>query len=189
MTRVTEALDYFKTDWYTEWVLKVGKRKANATSKKALKHGTRIHEIISGTSPIDSKDSIEVKNCYKGFLAWKERYNVQTLKLLERNTDDGIGLTGEPDALWVEKDTLIDWKSSSRISPNNFLQLGGYRRLGFKCSHLGIVRLDKELGTFEYVTNDDIGLSIEMCVDAFESAFKHYLYYKQINEKLGGENG
>lgn len=170
-------------------MLKVGKGEANAISKKALKIGTRLHEIIaSGNFEANSKDTIEVKNCLKAFLAWKERYGVQKLQLLERKNNESIGLTGEADALWIERDTLIDWKSSSRITPENFFQLGGYKRLGYDCKELGIVRLDKELGTFEYKTNTDLGLSLEQCVDAFEAAFKHYRYYTYIQEQLGEYN-
>ena len=121
-------------------------------------------------------------------MAWRERYGVRELKLLERVSDETIGLTGEPDALWVEKEVLIDWKSSSRISPNYFFQLGGYKRLGYDCKTLGIVRLDKELGTFEYLTNIDLGLTLEQCVDAFEAAFKHYKYYTHLQSKLGEYN-
>ena len=170
-------------------MLKVGKGEANAISKKALKIGTRLHEIIaSGNFEANSKDTIEVKNCLKAFLSWKERYGVQKLQLLERKNNESIGLTGEADALWIERDTLIDWKSSSRITPENFFQLGGYKRLGYDCKELGIVRLDKELGTFEYKTNTDLGLSLEQCVDAFEAAFKHYRYYTYIQEQLGEYN-
>ena len=188
MTRVTESLDFFKTEWYVEWLLKVGKRQAGLVSKKALKIGTRLHELIARDETPNSKDTIEVRNCHKAFLAWKERYGVGTLRLLERKTDELIGLTGEADALWVETETLLDWKTSARITPNNFFQLGGYKRLGYQCKSLGIVRLDKQLGTFEYKTNTDLGLSLEQCVDAFESAFKHYQYYRHLEAKLGDNN-
>lgn len=186
MIRVTESVGFFKPDWYTDWVLKVGRREANASSKKALKIGTRIDEIIrSGIYQADKKDSEEVKKSLQNFLAWKDRYSVGTIVPLERIEDSGINLTGCADFYWPETETLIDFKSSKRISPEYFFQLGGYKRLGYPCKRLGILCCDKQEDYYDWKTNEDLGLSLESCVDAFESAFKHYQYYKHIEDKLG----
>ena len=189
LVRVTESLDFFKPAWFAEWLLKVGKREANAISKKALKIGSRIDEIIrSGVYEADKKDTQEVKQCLKNFLAWKERYQVQTLEPLDRIEDIGIGLTGCADFYWREKEILIEFKSSKKISPEHFFQLGGYKRLGYPCRSVAILRCDKDLDDFEFKTNEDLGLSLEQCVDAFEAAFKHYKYYTYIQEQLGEYN-
>lgn len=189
MIRVTEALDFFKPDWYAEWLLRVGKREANAIGKKALKIGSRIDEIIrSGVYEANKADTKEVKQCLKNFNAWRERYSVQTIEPLSRIEDSSIGLTGEADFYWVEADTLVDFKSSKRIDPEYFFQLGGYKRLGFKGSKLAVLRCDKDLDTFEFKTNEDLGITIEQCIDAFESAFKHYRYYKHIQTQIGGDD-
>ena len=187
MIRVSESLDYFKPEWYTEWVLKVGKREANAISKKALKIGTRIDEIIrSGVYEATNKDTQEVKQSLKNFNAWRERFGVTTIEALPRLEDLSIGLTGEADFYWKETDTLIDFKSSKRIYPEYIFQLGGYKRLGFKGSRLAVLRCDKDLDEFEFKTNEDIKMTLEQCIDAFESAFKHYRYYTHIKTQLGG---
>ena len=185
VVRVTESIDYFKPEWFTEWVLKVGKREANAISKKALKIGTRIDEIVrSGVYLADKKDTNEVKQSLKNFNAWRERYGVAKLLPLERIEDASICLSGAADFLWEDRDILIDYKSSKRIYPEYFFQLGGYKRLGFPGKKLGILRCDKDLDDFEFKTNEDFGLSVEQCIDAFESAFKHYQYYIHIDTKL-----
>ena len=187
MIRVSESLDYFKPEWYTEWVLKVGKREANAISKKALKIGTRIDDIIrSGIYEANKKDTSEVKQSLKNFLMWRDRYQVEEIICLSRVDDESIGLTGCPDFYWPEKETLVDFKSSKRIYPEYFFQLGGYKRLGFQAKKLAVLRCDKDLDEFEFKTNEDLGLTIEECVDAFESAFKHYRYYTHIKTQLGG---
>lgn len=186
LTRVTEAIEFFKPEWYADWLLKVGKRDANAISKKALKIGGRIDEIIrSGVYETDKKDTEEVKKCLKNFLAWKERYSVGTLKPMERIENDGIGLTGCADFYWAETETLIDFKSSKRIYPEYIFQIGGYARLGYTLKRLAILRCDKDLDEFEFKTNEDFGLTVEQCIDAFESAFKHYKYYKHIQKQMG----
>ena len=186
LVRVTEALGFFKPEWYADWLLRVGKREANAISKKAQKIGTRIDAIIrSGVYEADKKDTQEVKQCLKNFLSWKERYMVGTLRPLSRIEDGLIGLSGEADFYWVEQDTLIDFKSSKKISPEYIFQLGAYSRLGFPGKRLAVLRCSKDFDDFEFKTNEDLGMSLEQCVDAFESAFKHYKYYNHIQSQLG----
>lgn len=189
-TRVTEAVGYFKPDWYTDWVLKVGKREANAISKKALKIGKRIDEIIrSGVYEAHKKDNQEVKACLANFLKWKERKGITIIEPLERRTDEATGITGESDWFLPEIDTLVDFKSSKRISPENFFQLGGYKRLKFPGSRVAILRCGKDPDDYEFKTNEDFGLTIEQCVDAFEATFKHYKYYTHIKVQIGDDNG
>ena len=189
MIRVTEAIDYFKTPEFMAWRERVGTREANATGKKATKIGSRLHEIIeSGDYKATPKDSQEVKSCLTAFLKWKERYSVTEFQLPERLNDEAIGLTGQPDFFWVTKKELIDFKTSKEIWPSNFFQLGGYRRLGIPAERASILRLDKETGDFEYITNEMIGLSMDSLVDAFEANFKHYQYYTYIANKLNRVN-
>lgn len=187
MIRVSQTQDFFKPEWYAKWLLKVGVREANAISKKALKIGTRIDEIIrSGKYEADKKDTNEVKQSLKNFNAWRERYQVETIEPLSRIENEAIGLTGEADFYWKETDTLIDFKSSKRIYPEYIFQLGGYKRLGFAGRRLAVLRCDKDLDEFEFKTNEDIGMTVEQCVDAFEASFKHLQYYTHINRQLGG---
>ena|SRR3990167_2044214 len=189
MISVTESIEYFKPKWFSDWLLKVGKKEANAISKKALKIGARIDEIIrSGVYEAGKKDTQEVKQCLKNFIAWKERYSIKTIISLERIENSTINLTGEGDFFLPEQDILVDFKSSKRIYPEYIFQLGGYKRLGFPGARLAVLRCDKYLDEFEFKTNEDIGMTIEQCIDAFESSFKHQQYYTHIQTKLGGEN-
>lgn len=188
MIRVSETQDFFKAQWFIDWYLKVGKAEANRVSKKALKIGSRIDEIIrSGVYEADKKDTQEVKKCLQNFLAWKDRYMVTTILPLSRIENSDIGLTGEADFYLPETDTLVDFKSSKKICPEYIFQLGGYKRLGFPGSKLAVLCCDKDLDIFEYKTNEDIGMTIEQCIDAFESSLKHLQYYTHINAQLGGD--
>ena len=190
MIRVTESIDYFKPVWFTEWVLKVGKREANVISKKALKIGSRIDEIIrSGVYEAGKEDNKEVKQTLKNFNSWRARHMVKTLLPLSRIENESIGITGEADFYWEETDTLIDFKSSKRIYPEYIFQLGGYKRLGFPGRRLAVLRCDKDLDEFEFKTNEDIGMTVEQCIDAYESALKHYQYYTYVNTQIGEDNG
>ena len=171
-------------------MLKVGKREANAISKKALNIGSRIDEIIrSGVYEAKKEDSKEIKQCLKNFNAWRARYSVQTIEPLSRIIDESIGLSGEADFYWPEKETLVDFKSSKKISPEYIFQLGAYKRLGFPGQKIAVLRCDKDIDGFEFKTNEDLGMTLEQCIDAFESAYKHYKYFLHIQEQLGGDNG
>lgn len=188
MIRVTESLDHFKTESFFQWRLKVGEREANAVGKRSAKVGNRIDEIIkSGIYKVSPKDGEKVKKCLQGFLQWRDRYSVGTIRKLERITDHRLGLTGEPDLFWEEERCLIDLKATGRIWPHHMFQLGGYRRLGVDCKSAAILRLDPETGGFEYMTNEQLGLTLDDLVDAYESAYKHFRYYIHIDQQLTGE--
>lgn len=166
----------------------MGEREANAIAKRAATIGTRIDEIIkSGNYVCTPKDNIKTKNCLKAFLQWRERYDVKTIRMMTRLTDESIGLTGEPDILWVEKNQLIDIKATNYVWPSQFFQLGAYQRLGVNADSAAILKLDPENGVYEYITNEKLGLTMPDLVDAYESAFKHYRYYTHIEQQLKGE--
>jgi hypothetical protein len=185
---VTEPLGYFKTDGFFKWRLRVGEREANAICKRAASIGNRIDEIIkSGVYECTKKDSVKTKNCLKAFLRWREKYDVKTILQMERITDHSIGLTGEPDIYWVENRRLIDIKATNNMWPTQFMQLGGYRRLGVDCDGVAILQLDPENGVHTYITNEMLGLTLADLVDAYESVFKYYKYYTYIEQQLKGE--
>lgn len=187
--RVTEPLDFFKTENFYKWRLRVGEREANAVGKKAAAIGSRIDEIVkSGVYQLGPKEPKAVKNCFTGFMKWRERHQVGTLIALQRLYDERIWLSGEPDLLWVEKRCLIDLKGAKTVWPHYFFQLGGYKRLGVDVDSVAILRLDpEEAGAFEFISNELLGLTLPDLVDAYESAFKHYKYYTCIEQRIKGE--
>lgn len=189
-TRITQSLDYFKTEGFFKWRLRVGEREANAVGKRSAGIGTRIDEIVkSGVYELTKKDAKKPRlvNCFNAFMKWRERYQVGTLLKMERMTDTTLDLSGEPDLFWVEEETLIDVKGTKDIWPHHFFQLGGYRRLGVPCRKVAILRLDPDGCGPEYITNEKLGLSLEDLVDAYESAFKHYRYYTHIENIIKGD--
>ena len=188
LIRVTESIGYFKTEPFMKWREKVGKREANLIAKRAEVTGNRVDEIIkSGNYETLPKDNKAVRNCIQAFLKWKERYQVGTLIIPERLTDEAIGLTGHPDLFWQEQEEVIDIKCTKQIWPEHFFQLGGYKRLGIPARKASILRLDQETAEPEPISCEKLGFTIDMLVDAFESNFKHYQYYTCIEKRLKGE--
>lgn len=191
LIRVTQALGYFQTPELVAWRMRVGNKEANAISKKAMANGSRVHEIIASNNFLaDKKDNQEVRNSLLAFLKWKysvdPRQEEEFINYSEKDrlTDNKIGLIGLPDYFWVGKKTLIDFKCAKEVRPSHFFQLGGYKRLGIPAEILAILTLDPQNAEYEFITNEMLGISVESCVDAFESAFKHYKYYTFLEEKL-----
>lgn len=177
-------MDYFVPPYLVAWKLKVGLAEANAISRNALKLGKRLDDLVrTGEKPI-KKDKPEIHKCYEGIERWRAKYQ-PTLIFPERIDNQELKLTGQPDFYWVEADTLIDMKSSKSISAGYFFQNGGYKRLGFPGSKIAVLRLDKETGDYEFVINEDIGISLPLCVDVFESIYKHVVVHKALAIKLG----
>lgn len=161
VVRVTEVLDYFKEPWYADWLCKVGKREANRIGREAMKVGTRVDEIIKadpfmGVEKIGIKPKEqEVMSCVTAYSKWLEVYKPKSITSGTRlfATIDGIDVTGEPD-LFVD-DVLMDIKCASKISLKYWIQVNMYRFLqGNNPGKVAILRLDKKIGSYEYVVKD-----------------------------------
>lgn len=154
--RVTEPLNFFKEQWYIDWVHKVGRTEANKISKRAMALGTRVDELIKlRCATAMTKDSVETHSCIAAFNKWMAVYQPKEIVNGERlyTIIDGHEVSGEPD-IYVD-DVLVDIKCATKISPSYWVQVNMYRYL--KCdtgSKVGILRLDKTTGSYEYVVKD-----------------------------------
>lgn len=158
--RVTSVLSYFKEPWYVDWVCRVGKREANRIGKQAMKIGTAVDEIIKN-DPLGTFESFdhklgEVNNCLKAFVKWRDIYKPKFIEHGTRlfATIHGQDITGEPD-LFVD-DVLVDIKCSTKISPSYWIQVNMYHKLSDSpfSTKVGILRLDKHSGSYEYVVKN-----------------------------------
>jgi len=166
--RVTQVLDFFKEQWYIDWVHKVGKAQANKIGKAAMKIGSRVDEIIKKecveSSHIQTqyhKEKQEVQNCLIAYRKWADIYKPKSITPCTRlnATIDGLEVTGEPDL--IVDDVLVDIKCAGKISPKYWVQVNMYRYLqdpfnSFRepRGKVGILRLDKTTGSYEYVVKD-----------------------------------
>lgn len=183
LVRVTEPLNYFKEPWYIDWVHKVGRTEANKIAKAAMKVGSKIDEIIkANTFDHVVLKSDEERNALLAFQKWKMVYQPKSIIPGTRlfATINGVEVTGEPD-IFVD-DVLVDIKCSSKISPSYWVQVNMYAYLRFKAKEtstlesgkVGILRLDKVSGSYEYIVKDfDIRL-----VEVWMGLLNAYVYFK-----------
>lgn len=154
--RITQVLDYFKEDWYIDWVLRFGKAHCNRVSKEAMAIGTFVDEAIkSGKVVAPKKHSHEIGNCLSAYKKWRETYQPKSISPCSRMRfeDERFIITGEPD-LDIDK-CITDIKCSSKISLKYKIQVNMYEFLRRKngmepYDDVAILRLDKSLGSFEY---------------------------------------
>ena len=181
--RPTNILNYFAPPEYVEWKVRTGNREANKVIKIAMKHGSRVDELIRTSNKPDNKDSSEINNCWKAWNKWKADYSVVEIEFPKTAYCDYRMLAGTPDVLWGK--CLIDIKTSKTIHENYFFQLGAYASLiPYNVKELAILRLDKELGEYEFVNNEKVGLSVEDCILGFNSLLAYYRRYKQVQSTL-----
>ena len=176
MIRVTEVLNYFKEPWYIDWVHKVGRMEANKISKAAMKVGSRVDELIKANRTPTPKDKPEVHSCIAAFNKWKAIYQPKAITPYSRlyATIEGVEVTGEPD---IDVDgVLVDIKCSSKISLGYWVQVNIYRFIEAKITlpKVGILRLDKVTGSFEYVVKD----YDKTLVDVWVGLMRAYVYFK-----------
>lgn len=189
---VTEVLDAFIPKGLLDWYLKTGKKEAKRLSTVAMKIGTRVDELIqedvlTGSYKLSSKDSIEVKNCMEAWRQFKNDYQPTIQHSQLEVKIDGDKIVGHIDLIF--NNLVVDVKCSSSIKPNHWLQTGKYQDMFSGSDIVGksdidgvaILRLDKNLGTYQYVNK-----SIEEAFDyarIFDGLMSAYRYYQPKAEK------
>lgn len=178
--RPTNILDYFTPPELVDWKVKVGNKTANLISRQALKHGSRIDSLIRANNEPIKKDSDEVKNCWKAWVSWKERHLIGNIVFPETLYCNKRMVAGTPDLYFPEMQELADIKSSKSIHENYFFQLGFYASvLPYPIKRVTVIRLDKTSGVYEYVNNEQVGLSVADCINGFNGLLLYYRAYKR----------
>lgn len=175
--RITRILDYFATPGLVDWKLRVGKREANRISKIALNIGTNVDEAIKADvlgQKIPKLKTQEAKNCWEAYLQWKQDYS-PALAVADTVFDEGYQTAGTPDLIYWDTDTLIDVKCATSIKENYWLQTEFYARQISPLKFKAILRLDKNLGQYEF---KKVPLSDEHW-EATVSAIKLYRFYNK----------
>lgn len=190
-TRVTQVLDYFQAPGLVDWKLRVGKAEANRVSKAALKVGTRVDDLIKTWASPTKKDGLEVVNAYESWTKFCMDYGVKhgSFETCQRFWNDEEELTGEPD-IYIPTLGLVDLKCANRISNNYWLQLAKYKQNAYPDCTLPvwILRLDKDLGFYEFVSNVQAGVSIPYAISVFDGLHTAYRYYNPGGESDDGDN-
>ena len=181
---VTEVLDAFIPKGLLDWYLKTGKKEAKRLSTVALKIGTRVDELIQEdinkySYKLSSKDPIEVKNCMEAWKQFKTDYcpNIQGVQIEVKS--DEQKLVGHIDL--IMDNMVVDVKCASFIKDNYWLQVAKYADM-YKESLCGlaILRLDKNLGTYQFKKAE---IEPRELVKVYDGLLSAYRYYHPKDEK------
>ncbi len=146
-----------------KWIANQGSHDAGQAKLKAAgDKGTAVHDAIVHIleeKPLPRTEySPEEMNCISAFRKWYGQY-FPRIEWTERKIYSEIyGYAGTADLLCKIKQAywLIDHKTSSGIWNSYTLQLTAYahalHEMGQTVSHLGILRLDKKTGEYEWKT-------------------------------------
>lgn len=189
---VTEVLDAFIPKGLLDWYLKTGRKEAKRLSTVAMKIGSRVdaliqEEVNTGTFKYNSKDSIEIHNCMEAWKQFKADYSPKILSTQLEVKSDSEKLVGHIDLIFNNR--VVDVKCASSIKPNHWLQVAKYSdmmttlqmneldNLQEKQRGIAILRLDKNLGTYQFMTHEQAEVNWTECVNVFDGLLGAYRYY------------
>lgn len=185
--RVTRIIGFFQPPELVDWRVRVGNREANLVKKKTGSFGTLIDGAIRDNwkDPKVPKPTFESKNCFKAWGRFVEEKGISDLEFPPTLYDKEEMVAGTPDILWNSRRFLDDIKTTTSVKPSHFIQLGSYaNKLPQKPERLGIIRLDKETGIYEYVTNFDLKLTVDECIMMWKSTLYNYRMYHRVQSTL-----
>ena len=195
---VTEVLDSFIPKGLLDWYLKTGKKEAKRLSTVAMKIGSRvdalIQEDISCTSrctagyKLSSKDPIEVKNCMEGWESFKRDYGLHVEAAQVEVKEESQKVIGHIDLIGWNR--VIDVKCASSIKPNYWIQTSKYSAMKYFSPLIpAILRLDKNLGTYQFIDAIQAKVNPTQCVKVFDGLLEAYRYYqpKAVKEEVVNE--
>lgn len=180
---VTEVLGFFIPKALLDWYLKTGKANAKKIGTIAMKIGSRVDDLIQeditkGAYKLSKNDGIEVRNCMEAWESFKKDYQPKIVRTQEEVRDNIKKVIGHID---LATDTaVIDVKCASSIKQNYWLQVSKYLSMypvRPEFYDIAILRLDKNLGTYEYKTGRMAGVDYYKCLDVFNGLLDAYRYY------------
>lgn len=168
------------------WKVKVGQKQAGIISRRAMKVGSRVDQIIKTGSSAGKGDSQEVISCILGWERWYKDYKQPKFEVCTRLYDESRQLTGEPDIFLTDSNCLLDIKCAGMINQKYWLQLAAYASMMTKPpATIGILRLHKSIGEYEYKVRE----FDERLVDVFNGMLMAYNYLCPNGDNKGEANG
>lgn len=173
--------------------------------------GTEAHALVENYlkgTPVSTPASVEATNAYKAFVKWFESERPTVINVEEVVYSKTGGYAGTYDCMLRigDKVYLCDLKTTntSRKAPagvyaENFLQLGAYAKahqeqLQYEVLMAGGTKLEKidglmvisakKNGKLDVVTNEDIGLGLDDCMDMFGGVLGIYQFMTYASKEL-----
>jgi len=164
----TTGLKYIPKEALIGWAYKLGKqgKDMKAESRMAMGIGTIAHFLIQcdmmGWEPDLSKcDGMMVRSAqiaFKAYREWWAQAGLRPIAVEKQLVSHCYRYGGTIDLVGVDKNeelTLVDFKTSSGLWPENSYQVAAYAELWAEnyrllpIKHLTLVRIDKETGEYE----------------------------------------
>ena len=185
--RVTRIIDYFAPPELVQWKMETGRKDTNRVSKIATKLGSRVHTLIEthwSTKDwnIKKDKDPEIWSCLQAWTSWTKDYNINNIKLGYPIYDDIHLIAGTFDFLLPEGNILVDIKTSREIRPQYFMQLGAYASMIDLPDKIAILRLDKMTAQYEYLTNENLNLTVKDCITGWTNLLDTYQFYQNLKQ-------
>lgn len=194
--RVTSILGYFENPTLIKWKKRDGSERESSTAKRI---GTRVHGLAfnrwkNGFYRLTPNDSISIRNCMEAYSRWLDIEKPSILTMEETVKDNELMVAGTYDMMMIRQ--LNDIKTSNKIYADYWIQLAIYAYMNkLDIEKLGILRLDKFTGDYEYKTaelDNNTGLWVidgkqYDLVGLFKGLLEYYRYTTQKDEN-GNKN-
>lgn len=186
MVSVTAVLDYLTEPELLAWYIRMGKAACKKIGDEALQVGKTvdkmIQEDIKGEGYLLPGEDAPIINCMGAWEKFKLAHPsyVASIIAIQEEVIEGE-IVGHPDILLA--DQVDDIKTSRAIHPRHWTQTAKYAGMAKK-SKIGILRLDKETGEFEYKVQGKDVIEYELRVfDAYLVAYRHNTIIREIIRK------
>lgn len=201
MVSVTEVMDYLTEKELLEWMLRTPKARREQTSEEAKRVGSLVDKAIQAdlrqVEPVKiAAADIASANCWQAWQRFKlERPEIiRGIQVNEIQQELRLGdLVGHPDLPYEDEDRwgILDVKCSRSIYPRYFTQTAQYSEMKLMSNpsyintwprFIGIVRLDKESGNYEYIEiTDEKVIQYEVSIfAAYRLAYDHNFKVREI---------
>jgi len=136
--RVTRVKSVINQPGLNYWRAKMGLKKSKEIMVKRGTFGTNFHKLIevilTGHNVDASNYGEEMQTSLDLFIKAKEKYNIRAEALEQKLWNDDLGVAGTTDfigyadlpKLGKKAHVIFDWKTSTAIYPDFFLQLAAY---------------------------------------------------------------
>ena len=136
--RVTKVKSAINQPGLNYWRASIGQKKANQIMKTRGTFGTNFHklvEIILKGNDVDSSNyGEEMQETLSKFNNAKEKYNIRAEALEQKLWNNDLNIAGTTDfigyadlpKLGENAHVIFDWKTSTSIYPDFFIQLAAY---------------------------------------------------------------
>lgn len=163
------------------WIENNSKAKRKAIRDEAFRIGTAVdllvQEDIRDGGYLVPEGDFPIETCCKAWELFKKDYPdfVTGVKEMQSELVEGE-IIGHPD--FILENGIVDLKCATSIRPNYWTQTAKYFRMKFgrvNSGMIGVLKLDKVTGLYEYKTIDDIEyINYENDVfNAYHTAFNH----------------